>query len=51
MREHYSNIPELSECECYKVKSNTYSAASTGIWLGGARGAKSNRGYRLRDKY
>lgn len=51
LRENYSKIPELSECECYKVKSNTYSAASTGIWLGGARGPKSNKGYRLRDKY
>lgn len=49
--ENFSKIPELSECECYKVKSNTYSAASTGIWLGGARGTKSNKSYRLRDKY
>ena len=51
LRENYSKIPELSECECYKVKSNTYSAASTGIWLGGTRGSKSNRACRLRDKY
>ena len=43
LKENYSKIPELSECECYKVKSNTYSASSTGIWLGGARGSKSNR--------
>lgn len=30
--------PELSECQCNKIRSNLYSAASCGIFLGGARG-------------
>lgn len=31
-------IPELSPCECERIKSNLTSAASCGVWLGGARG-------------
>lgn len=31
-------IPELSECDCAKIRANLYSAATCGIWLGGPRG-------------
>ena len=36
--EHRSDYPELSECCCNRIKANLYSAASCGIFLGGARG-------------
>lgn len=38
LRENHQSIPELCNNSCYDVHSNTYSAASTGIFLGGARG-------------
>ena len=31
-------IPELAACDCERIKSNLVSAASCGVWLGGARG-------------
>ena len=31
-------FPELNECTCQKIKSNLYSAATCGLWLGGPRG-------------
>ena len=30
--------PELTQADCYAIKANLYSAATTGIWLGGVRG-------------
>lgn len=32
------SIPELTECHCRKLSSNLHSAASCGVYLGGARG-------------
>lgn len=37
-----SLFPELTDCQCSKIKLNLHSAASCGIFLGGARG-KGNR--------
>ena len=37
LKENYNHFPELSGCSCYNG-SNLRSAASTSIWLGGARG-------------
>ena len=34
-------FPELGACGCERIKSNLYSAASCGIWLGGPRGKDS----------
>lgn len=34
---------ELSDCQCAKIQSNLYSAASCGIWLGGRRGKGHGR--------
>lgn len=31
-------LPELRECDCYKIHSNLYATASSGLFLGGARG-------------
>lgn len=33
-----SSFPELCECDCSRMQANLRSAASCGIWLGGARG-------------
>lgn len=33
-----AQFPELDACECEAIRSNIYSAASCGIWLGGPRG-------------
>ena len=35
--------PELTECICHKIESNLHSAASCGLFLGGARGRKLPR--------
>lgn len=36
--EHRKDYPELTENSCNKIESNLHSAASCGIFLGGARG-------------
>lgn len=51
LQENYKNLPELYDCNLYGIDSNTYSAASTGIWLGGIRGKSYNPVTRLADKY
>lgn len=38
--ENKASFPELTEHCCRKIESNLYSAASCGIFLGGARGRK-----------
>ena len=35
---HRSSFPELSECDCRSIRSNLFSSASSGLWLGGVRG-------------
>lgn len=35
---NHSDYPELSDNDCRSIKANLTSAASCGIWLGGARG-------------
>lgn len=35
-------FPELDDCACRKIHSNLRSAASCGLWLGGARGKMIN---------
>lgn len=41
--EHRKDYPELTECACHKIESNLHSAASCGIFLGGARGRRLPR--------
>lgn len=36
-----SFFPELTDCQCGKIRSNLYSAATCGLWLGGPRGRVS----------
>ena len=36
--DNHSSFPELDECQCGKIRSNLYSAATCGLWLGGPRG-------------
>lgn len=38
-----SDFPELTEGDAFRIKSNLYSHASCGIWLGGARGKMIRR--------
>ena len=45
LMENRSSFPELNECDCRRFSSNLYSAATCGIFLGGARG-KSKGGCR-----
>lgn len=33
-----ANLPEICQNKCHEIKSNLYSAASGGLWLGGRRG-------------
>ena len=41
--ENRSDYPELTECCCHKIESNLRSAATCGIFLGGARGKRLPR--------
>lgn len=36
--ENKTYFPELNDCTCQKIRSNLYSAATCGLWLGGPRG-------------
>lgn len=45
--EHKDAFKELDCCHCNKIKSNLYSAASSNLYLGGARG-KGYNGYTRR---
>lgn len=36
--ENRAAFPELRDCDCARMRSNLYSAASSGLWLGGPRG-------------
>jgi len=38
-----SSFPELNECDCRRIESNLYSAATCGIFLGGVRGKSKRR--------
>lgn len=38
--QHASAFPELDACACEAIRSNLYSAATCGLFLGGARGKK-----------
>ena len=43
LMENRSSFPELNECDCKRISSNLYSAASCGIFLGGSRGKSKRR--------
>ena len=36
--DNHASFRELDECQCGKIRSNLYSAATCGLWLGGPRG-------------
>lgn len=38
LMEHLAEIPELTECQAWKIRSTLYSAATPSVFLGGARG-------------
>jgi hypothetical protein len=41
--ENRVSFPELNDCDCRRISSNLYSAATCGIFLGGARGKRRSR--------
>ena len=41
--ENRTSFPELNEHDCRRISSNLYSAATCGIFLGGARGKRRGR--------
>lgn len=49
--EHLSEIPELTECQAWKIRSTLYSAASPSVFLGGARGRGWFRFFPYRYQY
>lgn len=38
--ENKASYPELRACDCERVRSHLYTAASCGVWLGGPRGKR-----------
>ena len=44
--ENRSSLPELRDCDCRRIESNLHSAATCGIFLGGARGKINRRCWR-----
>lgn len=46
-----SDYPELTENDCRSIKANLFSAATTGLWLGGVRGRGISRRYRCCRRY
>lgn len=38
LMEHLDELPELTECQAWKIRSTLYSAANPSVFLGGARG-------------
>lgn len=51
LQKNVNEIPELYQDDCRDIHANVYSAASSGLWLGGARGKGTYKETRLRDKY
>ena len=43
--QHRDELPEINEYQCFEIQANLYSAASTGIFLGGVRGKENYRRY------
>jgi hypothetical protein len=41
--EHRADYPEVNDNTCHRIKSNLYSAATCGFFLGGARGKMRRR--------
>ena len=39
-----ASFPELTECECNRIKENLHTAYSGGLWLGYSRGKMTDRG-------
>lgn len=40
LMDNRSSFPELNDCDCRRISSNLYSAATCGIFLGGSRGKR-----------
>lgn len=51
LMENLSEIPELTECQAWKIRSTLYSAASPSVFLGGERGRGWFRFFPYRFQY
>lgn len=51
IKKNLSNLPEITDYDCYDTEANLNSAASCSIFLGGARGKSYNPILTLADKY
>lgn len=51
LMEHLSEIPELTECQAWKIHSTLYSAATPSVFLGGNRGKGWFRAFPYRYQY
>lgn len=43
LMDNRASFPELNDCDCRRIESNLYSAATCGIFLGGVRGKNKRR--------
>lgn len=46
---HREDYPELTQNQCHSIRANLFSAATTGLWLGGVRGMSRYNCYRYRN--
>lgn len=51
LMEHLGEIPELTECQAWKIRSTLYSAATPSVFMGGARGRGWFRFFPYRFQY
>lgn len=51
VKKNLSDLPEITDYDCYDTEANLNSAASCSIWLGGARSRSYNPILSLADKY
>lgn len=46
--ENLSHLPEITDCQCFKIRATLYSAANPSVFLGGRRGRGLWRGWPYR---
>lgn len=49
--ENLSRLPEITDCQCFKIRATLYSAANPSLFLGGKRGRGLWRTWPYRNQY
>lgn len=49
--DNLSHLPEITDCQCFKIRATLYSAANPSVFLGGRRGRGLWRGWPYRYQY